>query len=390
VKGTGRAAADMQGYSRSYVRPETPWDRIATGHPGSVLLVRLLPALLVGATVPIAFITPAAIPYANYALILLPAFTALVNGPVATAFATLLVVAIASTGTAALGLLPYPQSAWTDLPPLAFVGLLCTGLAWIRNRIVMRLLDMTLVAETVQGAILPDLPEHIAGARVAVAYRTAEDSPGLVGGDFYDVQDTDFGLRAVVGDVQGHDLSTVRLTDALLGTFRERALDDPDLATLAARMERRVRLHNRSGDEWAQTFATAVLIEMTPRLDTVRVVLCGHPAPLLVRGSATPLSVKPMPPLGLADFGLQRTEVREVTLMPGDLVVAYSDGIAEARNAEGQMFPLIAMVNAHIADGVRDPDRLHRKLKADFQGGGFVRTDDLTVLIIQVPRATVR
>jgi serine phosphatase RsbU (regulator of sigma subunit) len=125
---------------------------------------------------------------------------------------------------------------------------------------------------------------------------------------------------------------------------------------------------------------------MTPRLDTVRIVLCGHPAPLLVRGCATPLSVKPMPPLGLADFGLQRTEIREATLMPGDLVVAYSDGIAEARNPEGEMFPLVAMIDAHIASGIRDPDRLHRKLKADFQGGGYVRTDDLTVLIIQVPR----
>lgn len=388
MKGTARAA-DTQG-TRSYVLPETPWHRIAAGHPGSVLLLRLLPYLLLAATLPIAFVTPVMVPYANYALVLLPAFTALVNGPLATGAATLFTVALVSSGSEALGLLPYPQSAWIDLPPVAFVGVLCTALAWIRNRIVMRLLDMTFVAETVQGAILPALPEHIAGARVAVVYRTPEGSPGLVGGDFYDVQDTDFGLRAVVGDVQGHDLCTVRLTDALLGTFRERALDDPDLCTLAARMERRVRLHNRGSDEWAQTFATAALIEMTPRLDTVRVVLCGHPAPLLVRGCATPLSVRPMPPLGLADFGLQRTEVREATLMPGDLVVVYTDGIAEARNPEGQMFPLTAMINAHIASGVRDPDRLHRSLKADFEGGGYARTDDLTVLIIQVPRATDR
>jgi hypothetical protein len=240
----------MQGYIRSYVLPESPWHRIASGHPASILLLRLLPILLLAATLPIAFITPVMIPYANYALVLLPAFTALVNGPLATGAAALFVAALLSAGSEALGVLPYPHSAWSDLPPIAFVGLLCTALAWIRNRVVLRLLDMTLVAETVQGAILPELPGHVAGARVAVAYRTAEGSPGLVGGDFYDVQDTGFGLRAVVGDVQGHDLGTVRLTDALLGTFRERALDDPDLATLAARMERRVRLHNRGRDAW--------------------------------------------------------------------------------------------------------------------------------------------
>ncbi|SDD05782.1 PP2C family protein-serine/threonine phosphatase [Glycomyces harbinensis] len=383
MKATGRVAQDMQGYMRSYVVPETGWSRIANGHPGSVLLLRLLPFILLAVTVPLAFLDPLLIPYANYALVFLPAFTALVNGPVATALATVGVLAVVCLG--ALGLLPWPETVFSDLPPIAAVGLVCSVLAWIRNRIVMRLLDMTLVAETVQGAILPDLPAHVGGVRVAVAYRTPEDSPGLVGGDFYDVQETDAGVRAVVGDVQGHDLSTVQLTDALLGTFRERALDDADLCVLAARMERRVRLHNRGRGEWEQSFATAALIEITPRHDTVRVVLCGHHAPLLVRGSAAPISARPMPPLGLLDYGLEQARVREATLMPGDLIVAFSDGIIEARNADGQTFPLTSMLNAHVAAGIRDPDALHRKLKADFQGGGFVRTDDLTVLIMQIP-----
>ena len=83
----------MQGYIRSYALPESPWDRIASGHPGSVLLLRLLPVLLVALTLPIAFISPVMVPYANYALVFLPAFTALVNGPIATAVATLFTVA---------------------------------------------------------------------------------------------------------------------------------------------------------------------------------------------------------------------------------------------------------------------------------------------------------
>jgi hypothetical protein len=386
----GAEAADMQGYIRSYVMPDTPWDRIASGHPASVLTLRLLPIILLAATVPLALVVPSMGQFADYALVFLPAFTALVNGPIATTVATLAVIAIVSCGGEALGVLPYPQSSWTDLPPIIAVGVLCTILAWVRNRIVMRLLDMTLVAETVQGAILPDLPPTVGGVKVAVAYRTHDGSPGLVGGDFFDVQETDAGIRAVVGDVQGHGLNTVHLTEALLGTFRERALDDPDLATLTARMERRVRLHNRGRDEWEQSFATAVLIEITPRHDTIRVVLCGHPPPLLVRGSAEPIAARPMPPLGLTDFGLQRTEVREAALMPGDVIIAYTDGFIEGRNADGQTFPLVSMVNAHIASGIRDPDRLHRKLKADFQGGGYLRSDDLTVLIMQLPGSSSR
>ncbi|MQM27996.1 PP2C family protein-serine/threonine phosphatase [Glycomyces albidus] len=377
--------ADVPGYIRSYVMPDTPWDRIASGHPASVLTLRLLPVILLAATVPLAFAVPGMRPYADYTLVFLPAFTALVNGPVATAVATLAVAAIVGAGDEALGLLPYPQSAWSDLPPIIAVGVVCTVLAWVRNRIVMRLLDMTLVAEAVQGAILPELPPTVGGLRVAVAYKTHDGSPGLLGGDFYDVQETDAGIRAVVGDVQGHGLSTVHLTEALLGTFRERALDDPDLATLAARLERRVRLHNRGRGEWEQSFATAVLIEITPRHDTIRVVLCGHPAPLLVRGAAEPIPARPTPPLGLTDFGLQSTEVREAALMPGDVIVAFTDGIVEGRNAAGQTFPLVSMVNAHIASGLRDPERLQDRLKDDFKRGGFLRTDDLTILIIEVP-----
>jgi hypothetical protein len=390
VDGTKRAAADMQGYFRSYVMPKNPWSRVAAGQPGSVLILRLMPYILIAATFPIAFLDDTAAEYADFTVVLLPAFTALVNGPIATAFSTLLVVAVVSVGEDALGLLPYPESSWTDLPPIIIIGALCTALAWVRNRMVVRLVSMTLVAEAVQTAILPELPTHVGGARVAVAYRTHKGSPGLVGGDFYEVQETDLGIRAVVGDVQGHGLTTVQLTEALLGTFRERSLDDPDLQTLAARMERRVRMHNRGRGEWEQSYATAAFVEITPRFDTIRVLLCGHPAPLLVRGSAQPLTVRPMPPLGLADFGLQRSETREATLMPGDLVVLFSDGFIEGRNAAGETFPVIERLNAHISSGIRDPDRLHRKLKADFQGGGYERTDDLTVLIIQTPGATSR
>ncbi|MFG3342189.1 PP2C family protein-serine/threonine phosphatase [Glycomyces sp. NPDC048151] len=381
---------EMQSYFRSYVLPSNPWNRVAAGQPGSVLILRLMPFLLIAATLPIAFFDDTAAEYADFVVVLLPAFTALVNGPLVTAASTLFVVGIISAGQDALGIFKYPASSWEDLPPVAIIGLLCIALSWVRNRMVVRLLEMTLVAEAVQTAILPELPSHVGGARVAVAYRTHEGSPGLVGGDFYEVQETDLGIRAVVGDVQGHGLTTVHLTEALLGTFRERSLDDPDLHTLAARMERRVRIHNRARDEWQQSFATAALVEITPRFDTIRVVLCGHPAPLLVRGSAQPLSARPMPPLGLADFGLQRTEIREATLMPGDLVVIFSDGFIDGRNAAGETFPVIERINAHVASGIRDPDRLHRKLKADFQGGGYERTDDLTVLIIQTPGATSR
>lgn len=378
-------------HPRAYAVPTNPWARLASGHPASVFLLRLLPFILLAATVPLAFVSPIMIPYANYALVLLPAFTALVNGPVATAVATAAVLAFVSAGSEALGLLPYPPSVWADLPPIAVVGILCIALAWTRNRLILRLFDMTLVAETAQQAILPNLPGRIGGMKVSTVYRTARGSPGLIGGDFYDVQDTDFGVRAIVGDVQGHDLSTVRVTEALLGTFRERAIDDPDLTTLAAHLERRVRLDNRDRDEWGQTFATAALIEISPARDRLRTLLCGHPAPLLVRSCTYTIGGKPTPPLGLADFAIDTpAQVREVELAPGDLVIAYTDGLVDARNAAGQTFPLFALLNAHVRAGVRDPEKLRTRLRKDFVSGAYEREDDLTGLMIQIPEPTAK
>lgn len=377
-----------QGSTRSYLAKGNLTNRVTGGDPHALLWLRLLP-LVALVPVPLIMLNPAWLRY-SYLIFAFPALTALVNGPVPTAVAAFGVSFFVASGANALGLLPLPASGWTDVGVALAVGGLSVGLAWIRDRVVLRLLDMTNVAETTQRAIMPDLPGHIGAYEVASVYRTPEGSPGLVGGDFFDIQRTDFGLRIVVGDIQGHDLSMVRITEALLGSFREGVLDDADLRSLADRMERRVMLDNRDRSEWDQTFATAALIEIPPDKPLVRVVLCGHPAPLLVQNSVTSLSPKPRPPLGLAEFGSKPTEMLETPLWPGDLIVAFTDGLIEARNKDGVMFPLFTHLSEHVAAGHRSPKELRALLRADFHKGRFIRADDLSLVILRVPEDTDR
>lgn len=372
-----------QGTTRSYLSSGNLTERLTGGDPGSVFWLRLLPLVSL-VPVPLVLINPAALRY-SYLIFAFPALTALVNGPIPTAVSGFALTFFVASGANALGLLPLPASGWPDVGVALAVSGLSVGMAWIRERVVLRLLDMTTVAETTQRAIMPELHDHVGDYRIASVYRTPEGSPGLVGGDFFDVQTTDFGLRAVVGDIQGHDLAIVGVTEALLGSFREGALDDADLWSLSARLERRVGLDNRNREEWDQTFATAALIEIPPNGALVRVVLCGHPAPLLVHRTAKPLEVKPRPPLGLATFGPSAAEVLEAPLSPGDLVVVFTDGLIEARDKRGRMFPLTAYLNGHVAAGHRDPERLRSLLRADFNKGGFQRSDDLSLVILQVP-----
>ena len=70
--------------------------------------------------------------------------------------------------------------------------------------------------------------------------------------------------------------------------------------------------------------------------------------------------------------------------------MAYTDGLIEARNDAGQHFPLVALLNAYVAAGTREPAKLRSRMRADFIAGGYSREDDVTGLVIQIPEATVQ
>lgn len=74
-------------------------------------------------------------------------------------------------------------------------------IAAARERREQRLARMTLIAETAQRAILPDLPSAVGDVAFAARYVSAAEE-ALVGGDLYEVSATPFGTRAIVGDVR--------------------------------------------------------------------------------------------------------------------------------------------------------------------------------------------
>ena len=85
------------------------------------------------------------------------------------------------------------------------------------------------------------------------------------------------------------------------------------------------------GDE---DFVTAALVE--ERGGTLTIVNCGHPAPLLLRrGAVIPLEPPaPAPPLGFMPVVQPRVE----RLEPGDRLLLFTDGLAEARR-DGRVLP---------------------------------------------------
>jgi serine phosphatase RsbU (regulator of sigma subunit) len=182
-----------------------------------------------------------------------------------------------------------------------------------------------------------------------------------------------------MGDVQGHGLSAVGTVASLLGAFRETVLDQRDLEAAAARLDRRLVVDSAAVDH-AELFATALLLEFTADADTVRLVSCGHPYPLLLRGTkAVELDTEQGSPLGLGFFELSPPHVRTVDLEPGDRLFLASDGVSESRDRAGAFYPLPDRLAAFAEE---PPDALIDRVWQDLVEFCPSIRDDVSILVL--------
>ncbi|MCY0939476.1 SpoIIE family protein phosphatase [Streptomyces sp. H34-S4] len=337
---------------------------------------RLAPAVALVVLVFVQSITPGDVEL-GYFLAGLPPVAAFAYGATGTALfaATVLVL----VGLPSLGI---AHARGSDLATVAAIGLLSVVVAWVRKRRDAQLVSVRTVAEAAQLAVLPPVPERVGAVGCAGLYRAAQHGT-LVGGDLYDVRAGPYGVRALIGDVQGHGLAAVGTVASLLGAFREGVLDDVELTTVAARLDRRLLADSAAESvEHAELFATAVLLEFPPGLDLVRIVSCGHPPPLLLRGfTVSEVDVDPGPPLGLGLAGPTPAAPAELPVIPGDRLVMYTDGVTEARDVAGNFYPLAVRMPVLATDPAGLATAVWRDLRS-FTGGG--PRDDVALLVLSL------
>ncbi|MDT0466205.1 PP2C family protein-serine/threonine phosphatase [Streptomyces gibsoniae] len=308
----------------------------------------------------------------------IPPLAVLSYGPAATATLGLLVVGLQHTRVFHLD-----RPGSTDLLTISFVAVLSVFVSYVRSHRDAQLNVERTVAEAAQNALVPPLREQVGPVHCTGLYRAAQRGT-LVGGDFFDVREGPTGVRAVMGDVQGHGLSAVSTVASLLGAFREAVLDQPDLPSVASRLDRRL-LVDSGNCRLAELFATVVLLEFSPDARTVRIIACGSPAPVLLHdGKATELEVSSGTPLGigLSEGGRYDEVVR--TLEGGDRLFLASDGIWEARNASGAFYPLIDRLPRFAED---EPAETTERVWEDLLSFcGSVRDDATMLLLTPEPR----
>jgi phosphoserine phosphatase RsbU/P len=253
-------------------------------------------------------------------------------------------------------------------------GVFATYAAYSREKRERALTD---IAQTVQQALLHPIAARIGGVGVATRYRSATEG-AMVGGDLYDIANTPFGLRVIIGDVRGKGLHAIELSAATIGYFRDCAYTEPSLRRVVRDIDG--SLTHLLGEE---DFVTAVIAEFGD--GKVSLANCGHHPPMHVGERLVLLpAADPSPPLGLGPD----PEIQLVPLGEGERLLFYTDGVAEARDTTGRMFD----IRRGLEPVIRDCD-LEKALadvvhEVDRHTGGMI-SDDIALVLTELGTSCV-
>lgn len=189
--------------------------------------------------------------------------------------------------------------------------------------------DVTIAAE-LRWSMLP--PLTFTGQNLTI---TGIVAPAYeIAGDTFDYAVNGDVAHLTILDAVGHGLEAARIANLAIGTYRHSrrgGLDPPQTyrsmnGTIAAQF----------GPE---KFATAQVATLELSTGCLRWVNAGHPTPMVIHGGRrVDLPSYVWLPVGLADTEFSEPPISEAHLEPGDLVVFFTDGVVEARSANGVEF----------------------------------------------------
>ncbi len=235
-------------------------------------------------------------------------------------------------------------------------------------------------AETLQRSLLPDrlpsVPGIVLEARYLPVTRHME-----IGGDWYDAFRLPDGRLAVAaGDVMGKGLTAAAGMGRVRNALRALALTDPRPAAVLAGLDRLF-----TATELDEQVTTVAYLVVDPVTGEGLAGNAGHLPPLLLSRDAPPRldTTEAGTPLGWACPRQQYV----FRLPPGTTAVLYSDGLVEnrRRGLDSGLDELVSVAAQARPGMVEDPARLLEYL-VDRMLTGYEQDDDVTVLVLHVPR----
>jgi sigma-B regulation protein RsbU (phosphoserine phosphatase) len=234
------------------------------------------------------------------------------------------------------------------------------------------------IAREVQERLFPqELPE-IQGLEYAGYCRPASG----VGGDYYDFLALPGGrLGIAIGDVSGKGIPAALLMASLRASLRGQTIQGAmNLATLMTNVNKLIYESSTSN-----RYATFFYAEFDPTTRTLSYVNGGHNPPLVFRHNREIVRLETGGPVvGLLPMFIY--EQASIVFNPGDMFVAFTDGISEAMNAADEEWSEARLIESAWKIYGTTPPQAVQALINDADGfvAGAKQHDDMTIIVARV------
>jgi sigma-B regulation protein RsbU (phosphoserine phosphatase) len=245
------------------------------------------------------------------------------------------------------------------------------------QRAVVRDLE---AARDVQTALFPQKNISIPRLDCRAFYKPARD----IGGDYYDLfplpGDT-WGMA--MGDVAGKGIGAALIVASLQASLKAQALyAHSDLASLMAEVDRLVYASSPQ-----QFYASLFYAEYQPETRVLEYVNAGHNPPMILRWKSGDCSVFRLEAGGTPIGLLEKTNFGADSFLmePGDVLVAYTDGITESENPAGELWGQERLEDVlRKCKGKTSEEIIQRTLDERFAfASGQPQRDDMTLLVVR-------
>lgn len=243
------------------------------------------------------------------------------------------------------------------------------------------------LAKELQVSLLPPSKARLAGLDIHSFANTAKD----VGGDYVDLIETDEGLYYIIADVSGKGLS------AALYMIRMQALvhllikkDKPTPKQLFIELNNYIKSYRSD-----KTFITACAAFFPKNEDYFIHVRAGHnPAILYSRDKDITVELQTTGfALGMTKSSRLDNFMKEsrVAFKEGDSVLFYTDGLTEARNAEGEEYGSSRIRSLMDIYGSLESKSIVKKIQTSLEAfiGNTRTADDITFSVIRKEKSGI-
>lgn len=226
------------------------------------------------------------------------------------------------------------------------------------------------VARNIQRSILPSQFPASTPFQVVAKYVPMTS----VAGDFYDFLAADSSSAGLlIADVSGHGIPAALIASMVKMAASSQRANASHPAKLLAGMNAAL-----CGSTQGQ-FVTAAYVHLDAQMQELRYAAAGHPSMLLLRhGQVMEITENGL--LLAATDTASYTE-KSMELERGDRLLLYTDGLLEARNADGKLFGEEALSAALKRTSNEGPADAANQIIAEVQRWAKYQDDDLTLLV---------